>query len=260
LRSFSLAVTGTSVLVAGQAGAQVSVLSGNDTAYVTVASGDVKLRDLLIGGNNAGLGVSATGGVLRMNRCQVLDNPEGGLSSKNAGFEILNSLFAGNGKAGANAVVLGTAPAAGPNTFAFNTVVDNAGIGVFCGQAYPISNVISAGNALAFSKDCAATDACATTCSLAPMLSATRPYALTESSAACLDAAAGELALVDDLADLERPWGRASDCGASEYRPPVSTDASVSTDVSSVDVSSTDASDPDAVTSTDASTPDASTP
>jgi hypothetical protein len=211
----TLNFTDAPVIVAGQSGAKLTG-GGATAAIVTVKAGDVTLRDLTISGATAGIGVYATGGTLRMTRCQVEGN-DTGIKTASAAFDITNTIVAGNtGSAGG--VTLGTFAGTGPKTFAFNTVTANSGIGVFCatGTNYPLANSIVSGNGATQATGCSFTDACATTCSPATML--TSNYHLQPSSVACIDKVASGFP-ADDIDGDPRPQGSAADCGADEVKP-----------------------------------------
>lgn len=101
--------------------------------------------------NNAGGGISASGGTLAVSRSTISGNQGGGISISGAQFDLTNNFIVGNG--GTSTVFGGVhfeGTNAGTRRFEFNTVTENIGmagfaIGVVCtlvGQPVTFSNNI----------------------------------------------------------------------------------------------------------------------
>jgi Cys-rich repeat protein len=208
----TISLASAPVVVVGQSGQGFGTIVGSPP-LVSITAGDVTLRDLQISGGPS-VGVSATGGTLRMSRCLVLNNSDGGIKVSNAAFDITNTVVAGN--MGGVAVSLGMYTGTGPTRFAFNTIVSNAGTGVFCGPTpYALTGLLVNGNGTQFVGTCT-TDATSST--NAPQFDSTRPYHLTATSS-CRDKAGTTNLPADDIDGDSRPQGVAADCGADEYAP-----------------------------------------
>jgi hypothetical protein len=221
LVSLSTPSAGAAITVVGQQGA-VLAPGGAGPGVRVVAGGDVYLRGLTIrSGEEAGVVVD-TGATLRMNRCIVKDNKKGGLLvSTNAGFDIANSVFDGNGPgfvAGTGSfggAALGTSRAGGPARFRNNTVVNNKQVGVVCEQATQgISGLLFYQNTGGDQVNCTVTSSRDTSAG-DPKL--TGDYHLTSASP-CRNAGSASDFPVDDIDGDARPSETGSDCGADEHR------------------------------------------
>jgi hypothetical protein len=149
-----------------------------------------------------------------MDRCYVLSNQGIGIQATASAFDIVNTVVAGNGAgAGGYGVSLGNYNGS-PSRFAFNTVVNNVGGGVFCGTPsnYALKGILANGNGPTNFLNCV-TDP--TTSTASPNLDAS--YHLTSSSF-CRDHG-GATCPPDDIDGDTRPIGTACDCGADEYKP-----------------------------------------
>jgi hypothetical protein len=211
---WTLSFTGAPITVIGQQGAMVTPGATNDG--ITISGADVFIRNVVAKGSPNGTGVNAKiGSTLRMDRCMVLNNATGGIVTQGAAFDIVNTVVANN--MGATAVTLGTFPGTGPTRFAFNTVVDNQGTGVFCGQAYTLTGLLVNGNAVT---QVGCTVDATTSSTDPPMFSTTRPYHLTATSP-CVDKAGSTGFPPDDIDGDTRPQpqGGDDDCGADEFTP-----------------------------------------
>lgn len=104
---------------------------------------------------SASSGVVVNGGVVEIERSQILSNPAGGLRIETGvAFSIINSVIALNGTAtstGTGVRILGAAPLSGPQVFQFNTVARNRAqlsfaAGMECGRPVTIVSSIMANN------------------------------------------------------------------------------------------------------------------
>jgi hypothetical protein len=214
LGPLALALSTPPRLIAGKSSATMRPPPGGAPPVIAITAGDVTLRDLTISnGNDTGVSVSS-GATLRMDRCYVLSNQGIGIQATASAFDIVNTVVAGNGAgAGGYGVSLGNYNGS-PSRFAFNTVVNNVGGGVFCGTPsnYALKGILANGNGPTNFLNCV-TDP--TTSTASPNLDAS--YHLTSSSF-CRDHG-GATCPPDDIDGDTRPIGTACDCGADEYKP-----------------------------------------
>lgn len=209
-----LAITTTRpLLIAGQSAATaiINPALGSTTPVITIAGGEVTLRDLTItGGKDAG--ISASAGTLHVHRCYVLNNVGTGILVGNGvAFDIANTVIAGNGGTTNSGVTLGTYNGTGPSRFVFNTVVNNGHAGVVCTAGYKLTGILANNNGmLDVSANCI-TDSTSSTA--APGFGSN--FHLTANSP-CVNAG-GSTCTAQDIDGEARPKGSACDCGADEF-------------------------------------------
>jgi hypothetical protein len=204
------------LLVVGQAGAKV-VGAG---VGIRASGGELYLRNLIVSVSGAiGTGVVAdNGAILHMSRCSVLDNGAGGISVNNAGFDIVNTIVAGNAAGDSvpgttfGGVYLSAAPGK-PQRFLNNTIVGNKATGLYCAGAYPVKGILANGNSVREVFTCAPEAS-----SLEPpQFDPARPYHLTPSSP-CVNKGDPTEFPPDDIDGEPRPQMGLSDCGADELK------------------------------------------
>jgi hypothetical protein len=207
------------VSVVGQKGAKV-VGAG---VGVRVSGGELYLRGLTVSVSGAtGTGVVAeNGAILRMNRCLVENNGAGGIVVNGAGFDIVNTIIAGNDPGETtpgSGITFGgiyLAAAAGkPQRFVNDTVVGNKAIGLYCAGAYPVKGLLASGNSVSQVHTCVATSSNTVD---APQFDPARPYHLTAASP-CTNMGDPTDFPPDDYDGDPRPQMSRSDCGADEFK------------------------------------------
>jgi hypothetical protein len=158
-----------------------------------------------------------------------------GLVLRGARFDVLNSVFDGNGQdaigpVSFGGVYLGTVVAAGqgqsqgtsPARFAYNTLVANRSVGLVCESAtQPVAALLSTGNTTSDVVNCAVSLS-RTTSDGDPRFDIARPYHLTLQSP-CLDVVDVLTAAAGPATDLDNnprpsPGGGRGDCGAHELQ------------------------------------------
>lgn len=204
-RATPLLITGSSASTA-----IINPPPGNAEPVISIAGGEVTLRDLTItGGQESGISISA--GTLHVNRCYVLNNAGTGIVVGNGvAFDITNTVIAGNGGTTNSGVTLGSYAGTGLTRFAFNTVVNNGHGGVVCAAGYTLVGILANNNGLLdFSADCSTT----ASSTAAPAFGSN--FHLTTGSP-CVNKG-GAACLGEDIDGESRPKGLACDCGADEF-------------------------------------------
>jgi hypothetical protein len=218
------------VSLVGQQGAIMTAGSGQSGIQATGA--DVYVRGLKILGISMAttIGIIADGNAtIRLDGVEIDNMPQGGLRvTGGAGYDVINSIFAGNGGVQVSTgLYIGGAlldPGAGkPSRFAFNTVVNNKREGVTCAAtAQIIEATMLAGNlgggGTPDYTGCTLDSTSKALGTADPMLTPT--YRITATSPcynflASLSAGAPN----HDIDAIARPQGSAYDCGASELKP-----------------------------------------
>ncbi len=198
---------------------------------VRVAGNDVFIRGLkILGDSGTDIGIVAeSGATIRLDGVTVENMSKGGLRVIGAGYEIVNSLFDGNGGAMDDGgryiggVFLRVPPSGLPGRFAFNTVVMNNDKGVSCealSQSIEASLLASnqGGGGMPDVSNCTLSLS-KTTTDGPPNLTTTDPkYRLTATSP-CRNAisAAPANAPDHDIDGTRRPQEGLFDCGADEF-------------------------------------------
>lgn len=182
---------------------------------------DVRLRGLTIR-NSEDVGVRAEGGstIVRLNRCILDGNRQGGFSATmDAGFDVSNSVFVGNGAGGAvGGAAFGGAFLSPPKSkiarFRASTVLNNASGGVVCA----VPNTITLTGVLLWGNEAIACKPLVDSrTGVEPLLSTANPYHLTIDSP-CRNVLPSGSAPLEDLDGDLRKSGN-TDCGADEYKP-----------------------------------------
>lgn len=204
------------LLIAGESAATaiINPAAENAEPLVSIAGGEVTLRDLTVSGGRAA-GISASAGKLRVSRCYVLDNAGTGIAVGNGvAFDITNSVVARNGGTTGAGVSLGSYTNTSPVRFAFNTVVDNGRGGVVCaaGAGHTLTGILAHNNGVRDFNDNCIRDA---TSSTAPPAFGSN-YHLTVNSP-CVDAGGSACSAERDIDGESRPKGSTCDCGADEF-------------------------------------------
>jgi hypothetical protein len=222
-----VAVTGSAPLnIVGQMSATITAAAGQAGLHITGT--DVYIRDVLVlGAPAATIGIIADGSAtLRLDGVDIENMPEGGLRVTAAGYDVVNSIFAGNGgvqdEVGRLFGGAYLSPASSAlSRFAFNTVVNNKRDGVTCAS---ITQVIDASLLAGNFSGVADNTGCTLATSHAlgtsdPMLTST--YRATATSP-CVDFVKTPPAGAPDhdIDTVTRPQGQYFDCGASEYKAP----------------------------------------
>ncbi|HEY0707680.1 MAG TPA: right-handed parallel beta-helix repeat-containing protein [Polyangia bacterium] len=182
---------------------------------------DVRIRDLTIDDGDR-VGVIAEGNAtVRLNRCFITNNMGGGFAAtQGAGFDISNTVFAGNGAALIGNVTfagayLGTPGGNRPRRFRFNTIVNHPGPGVVCAD-----NTTEVVGLLTYMNSISDVAACRNTNSSPsadPLFSPSRMYHLSATSP-FINKVPVSSAPPDDM-DGEMRDDPMADWGADEYRP-----------------------------------------
>jgi len=215
---WSFASAAKPLTVVGQAGAKV-VGAG---VGIRVSGGELYLRNLIISVMGAiGTGVVAeNGAILHMSRCSVLDNGAGGISVNNAGFDIVNTIIAGNeGGESVPGITFGgvylKAADGKPQRFQYNTIAGNKAPGLYCAGEYPVKGILANGNSVREVFNCKTEFS-----NIEPPLFDMRNlYHLTAGSP-CVGKGDPMDFPPDDIDGDPRPQMGTIDCGADEFKQP----------------------------------------
>lgn len=216
LGGWAVTSMGPPLTVVGQRG--VSIGPSTDS-LLRISKGEIYVRDVTFDGSSEIGVVAQEGSLLRLNRCIVSNNTKGALTVANAGFDVSNSVFVGNGVGRTAdtlfyAVFLGVPRPGGPAVFRNNTVVFNNGPGVTCaGASQTVTGLLLWQNLMNDVVNCTVKSSKLTSDG-DPKLGV--GFHLTAGSP-CLDAGDAMDFPVDDLDGERRPKGAKSDCGADEF-------------------------------------------
>ncbi len=217
LTSMTVTNSGPVITVVGQMAAALE--PGAAGPGVQLNSGDLYLRGVAIRRGSFEGVVAEAAGTLRMNRCVVEGNAKGGILLKSAGFDITNTVVAGNGPGDDPTGqfqwggVLIQVPGAGRAArFANNTVVGNNVLGLSCNGKVDTPGLIAYGTPSP-GRDIAPACMAPVCCTGDPLLTPT--YRLMSGSP-CIDKVPANMSAPDDIDGEARPKGAASDCGADE--------------------------------------------
>ena len=210
-------------------GARITAAAGSPGLRVT--SSDVFARGIkILGDSGTDIGIVAeSAATIRLDGVTVENMSKGGLRVIGSGYEVVNSLFAGNGGTiddGGRFIggaFIATPISGQPARFAFNTVVANNRDGVICGsgsQTLEASLLVNnlGGGATPDASNCTLSLS-KTTADGAPNLTTSDPkYRLTASSP-CRNALSAPPPNVPDhdIDGTKRPQEGAFDCGADEF-------------------------------------------
>jgi hypothetical protein len=209
------------VLIVGMPGANVNVGSGDPAGIHLSGATEYWLRDIAVSGGSTGI-VVENAKLAHINRCTVTANGKGGIKTINSGFDITNTVIAGNmpgsdvGGVGFGGVRLGDVPTGGTGRFENNTVVGNQSYGVSCKSSQDVSTSIVYGNVSAETIGCTGAACCGTG---DPMLD---PSYRLKASSPCIDKLmATAMSVTTDIQGQPRPRPPAGklDCGADELVP-----------------------------------------
>jgi hypothetical protein len=210
LRFWTISASGDQVTVVGQNAATIA--PGADVG-IRVSGGNVYIRGLRVTGSSSTGMVVDNGAELHMDGCRVENNVLGGIRVDGAGFDITNTVLAGN-RSTSSPGCGGWAGAcfnniSGTPRFLNNTVVSNVGTGIACNNnAVTILGSIAFGNTLDVSL-CTDTPCCTGNPAL------TADYHLMSGSP-CIGALDSAIAAPDDIDGQIRANGQMNDCGADE--------------------------------------------
>jgi hypothetical protein len=212
-------VSGAQATVVGQLGA--SIVPGVDPG-ISIASGDVYVRNVIIdGGHDVGVKV-ANGSIIRLDRVIIRNNTKGGLVAQGTGFEVVNSVFDSNGGSSvgsssfAGAFLGMTSLPGAPHVFHYNTLINNKDKGVVCEAATQmVSGLLMFGNMTGDYVNCMPPTYSKLSGDGDPAFDTSRPYHLTAASP-CVSAGDPSDVPPDDLDGQARP-NDVVDCGADEF-------------------------------------------
>jgi hypothetical protein len=147
--SWNLTTQASETSIVGQQSA--SVASATNPGF-SMQSGAVYIRDLEFSSSGS-MGISASGGTLRLQHVTVDNCKHGGVLLDGAGFDIENTTVSNNMAGTFNVItnwggiLINNPPTSGPAALEFVSVLSNAQIGITCSTSIAATGVSASGNA-----------------------------------------------------------------------------------------------------------------